>query len=237
MCRKTIHPAFRFTGKLKKQIKNKRKELSMRELMTSKGITRRGFISGLVPVCALTCLSMKKAMAWNFSKGDQAQKSSGHKFDKPYSRQLTFRQVSNIRYRNFISLAKDLEKEMGKEALIEFLKKRTLAQLLDQGKGYAKRSPDTSFRTFSNIFKNPRMQATLTMEIIEDTDTVFEVKVTECLVGDTFLRSKAGEIGNATVCIGDYTFAEGFNPKIKMIRDKTLTLGHAYCNHRYVWQD
>jgi len=207
----------------------------MKQLMTSKGITRRGFISGLVPVCALTCLSMNKAMAWNFAEGDQVQESSGHKFDKPYRRQLTSRQVSDLRHRNFISLAKDLEKEMGKEALIEFLKKRTLTQLLGQGKSYAKRSPDTSFRTFSNIFKGPGMQAILTMEIIEDTDTVFEVKVTECLVADTFLQAKAGEIGNAAVCIGDYTFAEGFNPKIKMIRDKTLTLGNAYCNHRYVW--
>ena len=209
----------------------------MQELITLKGITRRGFLSGLAPVCALTCLSTKKALALNFSREGQAQESSGHKFDKPYSRQLSFRQVSDIRYRNFISLAKDLEKEMGKDALIEFLKKRTLAELLEQGKSYAKRSPDTSFRTFSNIFKNPWMEATLVMEIIEDTDTVFEVKVTECLVADTFLRAKAGEIGDAAVCIGDYTFAEGFNPKIKMIRDKTLTLGHAYCNHRYVWQE
>ena len=208
----------------------------MQELITSKGITRRGFLSGLAPVCALTCLSLNKTLALNFPREYQAQESSGHKFDKPYSRQLSFRQVSDIRYRYFISLAKDLEKEMGKEALIEFLKKRTLAELLEQGKSYAKRSPDTSFRTFSNIFKNPWMEATLVMEIIEDTDTVFEVKVTECLVADTFLRAEAGEIGNAAVCIGDYTFAEGFNPKIKMIRDKTLTLGHGYYNHRYVWQ-
>ena len=207
----------------------------MKDLFNAKIVTRRGFLSGLAPFCALTCLGMNKAEAWDFSDGRSVQESAGHKFDKPYRRQLTARQVSDLRYRNFILLAKDLEKEMGKEALIEFLEKRTLAQLLAQGKSYAKRSSDTSFRTFSNIFKNPGMQATLTMEIIEDTDTVFEVKVTECLVGDTFLRAKAGEIGNAAVCIGDYTFAEGFNPKIKMIRDKTLTLGHAYCNHRYVW--
>jgi hypothetical protein len=207
----------------------------MEELTLSKGITRRGFLSGLAPVCALTCLNVNKAVAWNVLRREQTQESSGHKFDKPYLRQLTFRQVSDIRYGNFISLAKDLEKEMGQKALIEFLKKRTSADLLEQGKAYAKRSPDTSFRTFSSIFKNPWMQSTLTMEIIEDTDTVFEVKVTECLVGDTFLRANAGEIGNAAVCIGDYTFAEGFNPKIKMIRDKTLTLGHDHCNHRYVW--
>ena len=209
----------------------------MKEQISLKGMTRRGFLSGLAPACALTCLGMNRAMAWDFFNGNQEQKkeAAGHKFDKPYSRQLSFRQVSDIRYRNFISLAKDLEKEMGKEALLKFLEKRTLAQLLEQGKSYAKRTPDTSFRSFSNIFKNPWVDATLVMEIIEDTDTVFEVKVTECLVGDTFLRAEAGEIGNAAVCIGDYTFAEGFNPKIKMIRDKTLTLGYDHCNHRYIW--
>lgn len=207
----------------------------MRELMTLKRMTRRGFISGLAPVCALTCLGVNRTMARDFYKEGQEQKPAGHKFDKPYNRQLTFRQVSDIRYRNFISLVKDLEKEMGREALIKFLEKRTMAQLLEQGKSFTKRTPDTSFRSFSNIFKNPWVEATLEMEIIEDTDTVFEVKVTECLVADTFLRAKAGEIGNAAVCIGDYAFAEGFNPKIKMIRDKTLTLGYDHCNHRYVW--
>ena len=207
----------------------------MKELLKANGMTRRGFLSGLVPVCALTCLSVNGVAAWDFFEGGLTQEPEGHKFDKPFRRQLTARQVSNLRHRNFISLAKDLEKEMGKEALLEFLKKRTLAQLLAQGKSYAKRSSDTSFSTFSNIFKGPGLQASLTMEIIEDTDKVFEVKVTECLVGDTFLKAKAGEIGNAAICIGDYTFAEGFNPKIKMIRDKTLTLGHDHCNHRYVW--
>lgn len=76
----------------------------MKELVTLKGMTRRGFLSGLAPACALTCLGMNKAMAWNFSEGDPLQESSGHKFDKPFRRQLTYRQVSDLRHRNFISL-------------------------------------------------------------------------------------------------------------------------------------
>ena len=67
----------------------------MKELMTLKGTTRRGFISGLVPVCTLAWLGISKALAWNFPEGGQAQESSGHKFDKPYHRQLTFRQVKS----------------------------------------------------------------------------------------------------------------------------------------------
>jgi hypothetical protein len=207
----------------------------MSDQMMNFMLSRRQFMEKIIPACSVLSLSGGFPLCLSSLDARPFFQESGHKFDKPYSRQLSFRQVSDIRYRNFISLAKDLEKEMGKDALIEFLKKRTMAELLEQGKAYAKRSPDASFRTFSNIFKNPWMESTLVMEIVEDTDTVFEVKVTECLVADTFLRAKAGEIGNAAVCIGDYTFAEGFNPKIKMIRDKTLTLGHAHCNHRYVW--
>lgn len=74
----------------------------MKELTTLKRFTRRGFLSGLGPACALTCLSMDKSTAWAFSEGDQTQDSSAHKFDEPYSRPLTFRQVSGIRHRNFI---------------------------------------------------------------------------------------------------------------------------------------
>ena len=76
----------------------------------------------------------------------------------------------------------------------------------------------------------------MTFDIVEDTDTAFEMKVTECLTASTFLSLDAGYIGYAGVCWGDYAWAEGFNPKIKLIRDKTLMQGHAFCNHRYVME-
>ena len=75
----------------------------------------------------------------------------------------------------------------------------------------------------------------MTHEVVVDTDKVFELKVTECLTSEIFLDADAGDIGYAYVCFGDYAWAEGFNPKIKMVRDKTLMQGHAYCNHRYMW--
>ena len=50
------------------------------------------------------------------------------------------------------------------------------------------------------------------------------------------LDAKLGHIGHAHVCYGDYAWARGFNPKIKMVRDKTLMQGHEYCNHRYIFE-
>ena len=82
---------------------------------------------------------------------------------------------------------------------------------------------------------NEMFKKVLTAEIVEDTDQAFEMKVTECLSASTFLAKEAGDIGYAFVCWGDYAWAEGFNPKIKLVRDKTLMQGHACCNHRYIW--
>lgn len=61
-----------------------------------------------------------------------------------------------------------------------------------------------------------------------------ELKVSECLWAKTFRGAEAGDLGNALVCDSDYAAAEGFNPKMRMIRSKTLMQGHDCCNHRYV---
>jgi hypothetical protein len=208
----------------------------MQSFKAFSGIDRRQFITRLIPACALTCLGVKTAPGFDLFGEKPVGQESKHKFDGSFDRPLTNRQFFAVRYGEFIQLAKVLEKEMGQEKFLEFLKKNTQARLLQAGQNQAKNSPDTSFQTYIKTFKNPIYDKTLTMAIIEDTDKAFELKVTECLWAATFLEAKAGEIGYAAVCYGDYAWAEGFNPKIKLIRDKTLMQGHDCCNHRYIWE-
>jgi hypothetical protein len=86
------------------------------------------------------------------------------------------------------------------------------------------------------MFADPKSwEPMLNMKVVEDTETAFELKVSECLVATVFRDANAADIGYAHVCWGDYAWAEGFNPKIKMVRDKTLMQGDKYCNHRYIW--
>ncbi len=73
------------------------------------------------------------------------------------------------------------------------------------------------------------------MEILKDTETIFSIRVTECIAAESYLPCKAGDIGYAAVCWGDYTWAAEFKPKIQLIRDKTLMQGHDHCNHQYIW--
>ena len=70
--------------------------------------------------------------------------------------------------------------------------------------------------------------------MIEDVDTAFEVKVTECIWAHTLRSNDAADIGYAMICHPDFSICRGFNPKIRMERTKTLMEGHDCCNHRWI---
>ncbi|MFH2000078.1 MAG: L-2-amino-thiazoline-4-carboxylic acid hydrolase [Planctomycetota bacterium] len=190
---------------------------------------RRQFLSGIMPVCALACFSGSQAVAM--------QEMAKHKFDQELGQALTLRRYFRLQFDEMIKLASALEKEWGKEKTIDFLKRTTQDRMLEYGRKQAKKLNDDSFKTYVDTFRGPAFKDVLTMEIVEDTDTVFELKVTECIWARTFLDADAGEIGFAHVCFGDYFWPKGFNPKISMERDKTLMQGHALCNHRYCLND
>ena len=73
----------------------------------------------------------------------------------------------------------------------------------------------------------------LGFEIVEDTETAFEVRVTECLWAKTFRDADAADLGYACICHPDYAMAKAFNPKLHMVRDKPLMQGCSHCNHRW----
>jgi hypothetical protein len=201
---------------------------------------RRQFLATVVPACAIACLGCPDALAQTEGKtpaGEDEVPKDLHPFDAKYPRELTFRQVFGARYRGSISLAKALEEELGREKAIEFLKRDTRQRWLDYGKSQAEKTDDHSLRQYTEQFRNvDNYRNTLVMEIVEDTEDAFELKITECLWASTFRDADAGEIGFAMVCYGDYAWAEGFDPRIELVRDKTLMEGAPICNHRYVWK-
>ena len=198
--------------------------------------SRRDFLTKAITVFTLSCLGASKVFAKSPGIAKSLLAQDMHKFDKELpGPKMTYRQIVRFRNRSFIRFAKFLQKELGKEKVIELIKKETEQRLLQRAKEDIKRLGGSDFKSYISIFRDPRMLASLTMEIIQDTDKVFEIKVTDCLAAESFLPDKAGDIGFAAVCWGDYIWAEGFNPKIKLVRDKTLMQGHNCCNHKYIW--
>ncbi len=198
--------------------------------------TRRNFLAKAVPLCAASYLGANRFL-WGapwIGKGFFDQE--GHKFDEEIPElKMTYRRLAALRNRSFIRFARYLQGEIGEERVLELIKKHTERRLNEQAKRDLERLGKSDFKSYISIFRDPEMLASLTMEIIEDTDTVFEIRVTDCLAAESFLPYKAGDIGYAAVCWGDYNWASDFNPRIKLIRDKTLMQGNDFCNHRYIW--
>ncbi len=198
--------------------------------------TRRDFLTKAVPACAVSCLAANRVFASSPWIGKSLFDQEEHKFDKEIpGLKMTYRRMAAIRNRSFIRFARFLQEEIGEERVIKLIKKQTEQRLKEQAKKDLERLGKSDFKSYISIFRDPAMLASLTMEIIEDTDTVFEIRVTDCLSAESFLPYKAGDIGYAAVCWGDYNWASDFNPKIKLIRDKTLMQGHDCCNHKYIW--
>lgn len=198
--------------------------------------TRRDFLTKAVPACAVSCLAANRVFASSPWIGKSLFDQEEHKFDKEIpGLKMTYRRMAAIRNRNFIRFARFLQEEIGEERVIKLIKKQTEQRLKEQARKDLERLGKSDFKSYISIFRDPAMLASLTMEIIEDTDTVFEIRVTDCLSAESFLPYKAGDIGYAAVCWGDYNWASDFNPKIKLIRDKTLMQGHDCCNHKYIW--
>jgi hypothetical protein len=169
------------------------------------------------------------------AKQDSPGQEVKHKFQSPSG--MTLEQVFQFAYGNtFIPTMNALAEKYGRREFIEKLKEAASDSVSQPVKNYVKSIPKNDLAAFTEIFKRPTpsFKNSLTFEITEDTEKAFEVKVTECLWAKTFRDAKAEDIGFACICFPDYAVARAFNPKMKMIRDKTLMQGHDCCNHRYV---
>jgi hypothetical protein len=151
---------------------------------------------------------------------------------------MTFQEVFDFSFKKLVPVLEGLAREFGEDRFLEALKKVAYEAALKAGQDAAEQLPSNDFATFAASARTCSYFArhVLTFEIVEDTPQAFGVKVTECLWADTFRRMGAADIGYALICYRDYADCQGFNPKITMVRSKTLMQGDDCCNHRFEWQ-
>ncbi len=201
----------------------------------SNAVERRSFLLVGVPACAAVCAGLC-GLAHGVTPQDPAQaapQAAKHPFDEEVPRKFTFRQLQRIQLMIPMDLAKYLTRNLGRDKGLELLKAYATETSTRDAREVAEQMKGNDFAALKKLFSPQEYQNRLVMEVTESTDRVHQLKVTECLWARTCLDAKAGEEGYAMICHGDYAFARAFNPKIEMVRDKTLMQGDAYCNHRY----
>jgi len=200
-------------------------------------LSRRHFITRVLPACSLVSLGASSSLLGFPYPNAKSLQEAKHKFDEEIPMKFTNRQLATTLFtRDYIPFLKLMSEELGEERLIKLLKEHTAEKSLETGKRMAKQFGGNDFPTLKKIFdpESAAVNNTLTFTVTENAEKVYELNVTECLMASVFLKANAGEFGWASVCYGDYAMAKGFNPKISLVRDKTLMQGHACCNHRYL---
>jgi len=197
-------------------------------------VGRREMITRSASACGLGCLGLL-SFPRVLAAGEDPKGQEVHKFDAPRDIQLSTRAATRMQYSQFFRFVQNLREQIGQEELIRLLKLHSTAVGQQQGETQAARFADTEFSTFVAQFRPEGYPNSLTMEIVEDSENAYEIRVTECIWATVFKEAGLdGEIGHAAVCNMDYTWPTAFNPKFRMERDKTLMQGHDCCNHRYL---
>jgi predicted ArsR family transcriptional regulator len=197
-------------------------------------IDRRALLTRTVPACAFACLGLGRFPGLA-GLGKNPTQQGQHKFDVPQDITVSSRQRTQMTYRGLIQFIQVLKSELGEPELIRLLNLMSADIGRQVGARQAQNSPDTSFQTFVQVFRPPNFANSLTHEVVEDTEKVFALEVTECVSAEVMHSAGLdGEIGHAAVCNMDYYWPAAFNPNFKMERTKTLMQGHDICNHRYI---
>jgi hypothetical protein len=157
------------------------------------------------------------------------EKSEKDKFQNDFSQ--TYEDAFRWKFDYYINIMKRFSDYLGMDNLLELIKRA----VEENNKRIATDNPEHTLSKFVEYGKEAYKNM-MVYEVIEESDEVFEMQVTECLWAKTFRGKQATDIGYATICHGDFTEATAYHPKLKLKRTKTLMQGHDCCNHRWTWE-
>ena len=149
----------------------------------------------------------------------------------------------DLRFKEAIKTTKKFIQKLGAEQVYEILDELSYSEGVKDGKAVVMNKKSlTSLSDFSKVFKeaflnDPLFKTALDVEIIEDSQRSFRLKVKKCLWAYTFNENEAADIGYHMICNGDYGIAEGISPNLKLVRPQTLMRRKTFCDFQYTWED
>jgi hypothetical protein len=186
----------------------------------------------ILPAAAVGCLGCARAMACG-----QASQEEPPRHSWTEKADVTWEEMFRFAYqKDLIPMLKELGAQLGHEEFVGML--RRAADEVVRKKTCGRPPAVRDLVSFASNMKNipPLMQHALEAEIVEQSSAAFEYHVKKCLWAKVFRDGDAADIGYAMVCYPDYAVARGLNPKLKLIRTKTLMQGDDGCSLRYVME-
>jgi len=199
--------------------------------------SRREFLLNIFPAGTLFCLGCGSLSALTGFQEEQESAEKKHKFQEDSA--MSFQEVFEFSFNGFIQTMESFARQMGRDNLLEMIRKHSEESSRLSAKKTVEWLQKNDFATYKAMYKEKPdrfWDHVETKVITEESDTVIASRITECLYAKAFRDVGAPDIGYAWACHGDFAYDQAFNPKLRLIRDKTLMNGDKYCNPRRVWE-
>lgn len=197
--------------------------------------SRRQFLFRNLTAGTMLCLGCQTLLASTIKSENKGLSPGGlkEKNDQGMASEDVVRYALNYS----IPILKKLQDKIGKNEFVEMLKNASSENISEIIAGVAKDMPVKDMKALAGFLKSylstPPYDKALAYQIVEESETVFELKYTKCLMAEIFREMKAEDIGYAMECYPSDAAAKAFNPKMKATGTKNLMLGDSYCLERF----
>lgn len=199
-------------------------------------LSRRRFLSRDFPAGALLCVGCQNVFAATKALADQQASVQKPKYSQNSG--MTSEEVFHFALGYCVPLFQNFQKKLGSRKFIELLEKASAESISERVVSRAKSYPTRDLKALGDLLlsslSRPPLDKALTYEVIENSDTVFEIKFTECLMARLYREMNAADIGYAIECSPSEAAAKAFNPKLKLTYPRNIMRGDSICIERIV---
>ena len=125
----------------------------------------------------------------------------------------------------------EMKDELGQERALKIVRRALEKLHLKLALELRERLGGNSFEALAADYSR-RARESDNLEILEVTGSRIACKVTRCLSAEAFEVLGCPEVCRE-YCQTDYAYIKAFNPKMKLIRTKTIAAGDGFCDH--IW--
>jgi len=129
-------------------------------------------------------------------------------------------------------LVKAFMEEVGGDAALKVVGRviRSLAQ--EGGLKLAEQMGGNSIADFARGLSAWGQGGAYELEVLELSDVRYCFDIRRCRYAEMYKKLGLGDLGYILSCSRDFALVEGFNPKMKLIRTKTIMEGYDRCDFR-----
>ena len=129
-------------------------------------------------------------------------------------------------------LIKAFIKELGHDKAIAIVNEVIASLARESGIQLAKQMDGNSLADFAKGLSAWAADDAFEMEVLELSESKYFFNMKRCRYADMYKELGLSELGVVLSCNRDFELVKGFNPRMKLIRTKTIMEGHDCCDFR-----